>query len=312
MKRLIVDIPNLFWRATAAHSGSYSGNADEKAGLALHSCLLSLNKHYKEIQPEQLAVVFEGNNNWRKTYTASEACVSKVPYKGNRTKDPAMAHLFEVLQHFEELVRNHTSIVCFQHELVEGDDLIAGYCQEFQNDEIVILSGDKDFQQILKYENVTLLNPDKGKPRLCEDPLYFMFEKCIRGDGGDNVRSAFPNVRATRLLKAYNDPYEYSKLMNEEWTKYNPTLDVEEKFKVKDLFEENKLLMCLESQPENIKQVIKDTIQEGINNHGHFSLFQFHKFLGKHELMNIAKNPDAFIKMFSCTQTNKPKGIIEY
>lgn len=312
MNRLIVDVPNLFWRVVSAHSGKYTGNNEEKAGLGLHSSLTTLNKYYKQIQPDELAVVFEGRKNWRKTYTASEACVSNLGYKANRIPDPGMAHLFEVLNHFEELVRNHTSIVCLQNELVEGDDLIAGYCQAFPDDKITILSGDKDFKQLLSNPNVTLLNPDKGQPRECEDPLFFMFEKCIRGDVGDNVRSAFPNVRVTRLQKAFTDDYERTQLMNATWTKFNPKLDIEETFRVGDLFEENKILMCLESQPTEIRKIIAETIEHGVANHGNFNLFQFNRFLGKHELMSIAQNPDQFVKMFSCTQVNKPKGVIQY
>ena len=312
MDRMVTDIPNLFWRVAAAHNGKYTGDAEDKAGLALHSSLITLNKYYKAIQPEQLAVVFEGSRNWRKTYTSSERCVSKLAYKGNRIKDPAMEHLITVLNHFEDLVRNHTSIVCLQHDELEGDDLIAGYCQMFPDDKITILSGDKDFTQLLKNPNVTLLNPDKGVPRTCDDPEFFMFEKCIRGDVGDNVRSAYPNVRKTRLEKAFNDPYEFTQLMNETWTKFNPKIDEEETFVVKDLFEENRILMDLECQPLHIRTKIAKTIEDAVANHGNFNLFQFNRFLGKHDLKSIATNPDTFVKMFSCTQVNKPRGIIEF
>jgi len=315
MHKLIVDVPNLFWRVASAHSGAYTGSTEEKAGLALHSCLTTLNKYYKQLKPDSIAVVFEGGKNWRKSYTSSDKCVSKILYKGNRIKDPSMEHLFEVLQHFEKLVREHTSIICLQNDLVEGDDLIAGYVQHFSGDNITVLSGDKDFIQLLRHENVTLLNPDKGIPRTHENPEYFIFEKCIRGDKGDNVNSAYPNVRSKRLEKAFSDPYEMTLLMNEEWTKYNPTLDKEITYKVKDLFEENKLLMDLDCQPEDIKQTIKDTIIHGIENHGKFNLFQFNKFLGQHELNAIAKSPNSFIDMFSCTQLNKPdnkKSIIQF
>ena len=312
MHRLITDVPNLFWRVVSAQSGKYAGNADDKAGLGLHSCLVTLNKYYRQIQPDQLAVVFEGSNNWRKQYTSSDRCVSKLGYKANRVKDPSMQHLIEVLNHFENLVREHTSIVCLQHNEVEGDDLIGGYCQLHPDDQITILSGDKDFTQLLKNPNITLLNPDKGVPRTCEDPLYFMFEKCIRGDVGDNVRSAFPNVRSKRLEKAFNDPYEFTQLMNETWTKFNPKLDKDETFLVKDLYEENRILMDLECQPHRIRKIINDTVDHAVSNTGKFNLFHFNKFLGQHDLQAIGKNPDQFIKMFSCTRAEKPKGIIEY
>jgi len=311
MHRVVVDVPNIFWRTVSAHSGQYSGNSEEKAGLALHSCLVTLHKYYKKLQPDQLAVVFEGNNNWRKSYTSSENCVSKLGYKANRIKDPSMAHLFDVLNDFKTLAENHTSIVCLQNNLVEGDDLIGGFVQYYPGDKITILSGDKDFTQLLKHENVTLLNPDKDVERTCDDPLFFMFEKCIRGDGGDNVRSSYPNVRKKRLEKAWSDPYEMTLLMNETWTKYNPQTDENETFKVKDLFEENKLLMDLEAQPENIKLTIRDTIENAVNNVGKFNLFAFNKFLGQHDLKAIGKNSKQFVNMFTCAPVAQ-KGIIKF
>jgi hypothetical protein len=307
MKRLIVDIPNLFWRTVSAHSGGYTGTADEKIGFALHSCLTTLNKYYKQIKPDQVAVVFEGSRNWRKTYTASEKAVSKIGYKSTRVKDPSMDHLFQVLNDFEKLVRENSSIICLQNDLVEGDDLIAGFVQNFSGDEIVVLSGDKDFLQLLTHKNVTLLNPDTGKPRLVEDAEFFMFMKCFRGDSGDAVMSAYPKVRETRLKKAFNDEYEFTKIMNETWTKYNPATDSEITYVVKDLFEENRILMDLSCQPEDIRKVINDTITHGLENHGKFSNFAFNKFLGVHRLDAIARNPDVFIPLFSCTQMNKHK-----
>jgi hypothetical protein len=307
MKRLIVDVPNLFWRTVSSHNGKYTGTADDKAGLALHSCLVTLNKWYKQIKPDQIAVVFEGSKNWRKTYTASPECISKIGYKANRVKDPSMAHLYEVLTDFENLVRANSSIICLQNDLVEGDDLIAGFVQKYVGDEVVILSGDKDFCQLLKHKNVTLLNPEKGIPRTVEDPEYFMFEKCFRGDNGDNVRSAYPNVRATRLKKAFVDEYELYKIMNETWSKFDPSTDTEIVYSVGKLFEENNILMNLEAQPEHIRTVIESAIEEGLSSHGKFSMFAFNKFLGKHELKALAQNPDVFIPLFSCTQLNKHK-----
>ena len=38
-------------------------------------------------------------------------------------------------------------------------------------------------------------NQPKGAP----DPEWLLFEKCIRGDSSDNVFTAFPKVRKTKI-----------------------------------------------------------------------------------------------------------------
>ncbi len=306
-KRLIFDTANILFRVHAAQNYKKSSDEDS-AGLAMHITLNTLKSFYKKFNPDQLAVVFEGRNNWRKEYTQSEECVSKRPYKGNRVKDDSMIPFFELIKAFEELAREHTSLVCLSNPLLEGDDLIAGYVQRFANtdDEIIILSGDKDFTQLLKHKNVTLINPDKGAKRECEDPEFFMFEKCFRGDSGDNVMSAYPRVRLDRLKKAFSDEYELTKIMNETWKFVDPETQVETTYSVQDLFLENNLLMNLEAQPDHIRKAIDETLDHELVNHGKFSHFHFMKFLGKYQLQSIAEQATSFADMFSITGKKSP------
>ena len=306
-RRMIFDTANLLFRIHAAQSYKATTNEDS-AGLAMHIMLNTIKGYYKKFGPDQLAVTFEGSENWRKAYTASDACVSKRIYKANRVKDDSMIPFFELIKAFEELVRNHTSLVCLSHPKVEGDDLIGGYAQRFANtdDEIIIVSGDKDFKQLLKFKNVTLIDPDSGKPRECDDPEYFMFEKCFRGDTGDNVMSAYPRVRATKLQKAYNDEYALTQLWNESWSMTDPETGIKTSFKVGDLFLENDLLMNLESQPEEIKKIINDTLDYELVHHGKFSNFHFMKFCGKYGLNSIAEQATTFNEVLSVTGRNSP------
>lgn len=315
MRRMVVDTANILFRVAAAH-GKYntSGTPEEQAGLAMHMALNTLNKYYKQFKPDQLAMTFEGPKNWRKDYTRSSECLSGKIYKANRVKDPSMVPFFELIAAFEQLAREHTTLVCLSNENLEGDDLFGGYVQRFTavGDEVIGLSGDRDFAQLLKFKNFTLINPDNGKPRLIkdlcdlDDPEYFMFEKAIRGDKGDNVFPAFPRVQKKRLMKAFSDEYEFVKLMNETWTATDPDTGVEKQFRVGDLFEENMKLMNLECQPDNIKQIIADTLDHELVNHGKFSFFHFQKFCGKFGLKQIAENSTNFVNMFSVTGQRSP------
>lgn len=325
-KRLVVDCSNLFWRAVSAQQKYGPANAADSAGLGLHMSLMSLRKHYNSIKPQKIAVAFEGKQNWRKEYTKSEQCYSKRLYKGNRVLDPNMAVLFDVIKNFEELVREHTNIVTLQHPMLEGDDLISGYAQYYGNphpgndegDEIVILSGDKDFAQELDNPNVSLINPDDGKPRqlidLCgvDDAGYFMFEKAFRGDAGDNVLPALPRVRKTRLQKAYGvrdgvanpewaDAFELSNLLDTQWEYTDPESGDKRQLHVEKMFEENNLLMNLKSQPDNIRALIRETIVTQADNHGQFNFFKFQQFIGKYKLAAIGEKSSDFVGLFSGT-----------
>jgi hypothetical protein len=305
--RMVVDTANLLFRVHAAQS--YNKNPDELTlGLAMHVSLHTLNKFFKKLQPNQIALTFEGSNIWRKSYTSSSECHSKRGYKANRVKDDSFIPFFELIRAFEELARNHTSLVCLSHPLLEGDDLIGGYVHRFAptGDKIYVLSGDKDYLQLLKYPNVILIDPDTGNPREHEDPEFFMFEKCFRGDAGDNVMSAFPRVRATRLKKAFTDDYELTKILNTTWSITDPETGEVTEHKVEDLFIENHMLMSLDGQPDHIKQVINETLDHELVHHGKFSYFQFMKFLGKYELDSIAKQAQLFTNLFSITGQNCP------
>lgn len=304
MKYLLFDVTNILYRTFFAHK---SEDDITVAGLAAHSALVTLNKYFNKFKPNKIVMCFD-RSSWRKEYTKSPQCLSKKPYKGNRRKKmtPKEKEKYELfLEHladFEMMIKDHTSIISLANDGLEADDLIAGAVQTLsamdESNEFIIVSGDKDMIQLLKHDNVTLFDPATGKPRSLEewnnDADLFMFEKCLRGDLGDNVQSALPRVRKTRITKAYNDEYERANLMMERWTDPSGT-----EFLVKDLFNENMLLMDLESQPEDIQYRIVETVLDGINNPGTYSYFHFMRFLGKYELKKISQQAETFAPMFS-------------
>lgn len=314
MKRLIVDTANLLFRVAAANTKYNSGTAEDMAGLAMHTALMTLRSHVNKVRPDEVALTFEGANNWRKTYTKSDACVSKRVYKANRVKDDSMIPFFELIKSFEVLAREHTALVCLSNPVLEGDDAFGAYVERYTaaGDEVVGLSGDKDFVQLLKHPNFTLLNPDKlGATRGLDkdgnkiDPKFFMFEKTFRGDPGDNVLPAYPRVRSTRLQKAFTDEYERTNIMNETWAFNEPATGEERIFRVGDLFEENNLLMNLDQQPNWVREEMVKTVELGAATRGQFSLFHFQKFCGKYGLKKISENVTQFIPLLA--QSNPPQ-----
>lgn len=289
------------------HRTFYSNtNEDDTtiAGLASHAALVTLNKYFRMHQPDKVVMAFD-RKSWRKEYTASDACISKKPYKGNRRQDMTpkqeekyrrfMGHVKE----FEAMIAECTTIVTLAANHLEADDMIAAYVQKYAGEEeIVLISTDSDYLQLMKHQDFTVMSPATDKIQELEeynnDPKLYIFAKCIRGDTADNVQSAFPGVRMTRIKKAYSDPYEYTKLMNETWSMGERT------FKVEDLFKENQILIDLERQPDDIRELLDWALEQSITKERKFSMFNIMKFIGKYELVKIRDNIDQYIPLLSC------------
>lgn len=303
MRYLVFDISNMLYRTFYAQT-----NEDDEtlAGLATHSALVTLNKYYKQFKPDRVIMAFD-RSSWRKLYTASEVCISKRPYKGNRRKDMSpsqqakyqrfLGHLAE----FETLIEKYTTIVTLAGDKLEADDLIAGFVQSHTEDEVILISSDSDMCQLLKHPNVNIISPATDKPVSLEkeydgDAELFLFFKCMRGDSTDNVQSAYPRVRAERLRKAYADPYEMVQLMKETWVN-----ERKEEMSVEALYEENQLLIDLEQQPEPIRESMFKIINERMEEKKQFSYFHIMKFIGKYQLNKIRDNIDQYLPMLSKT-----------
>lgn len=298
---MIVDASNILYRTFFAHKQE---DEDDIIGLAHHIGLTTLNKYFKKIKPHKVVLCFD-RPSWRKTYTKSDECVSKMPYKGNRRQQmtPSEKKKFEQfmdhIKEFEEIMRTHSSIICLTSEGCEADDLISMFVQMNAEDdnEFIIISGDKDFIQLLGYPGTTLVDPASGKQRTLDewngDHKLFMYEKCFRGDRGDNVMSSYPRLRKKRIMEGYKDDFKHLELMADSWTLGD------KEFSVKELFKENELLMDLRCQPMNIKRRMVSDIVREMREPGEFSYFHFIKFLSKNKLDKIKQQAEYFIPLLS-------------
>lgn len=302
MKYICFDISNLLFRSFFVNR---SETEDTTAGLAIHTALLMLNKYFKKYKADRVVMAFD-RKSWRKEYTASDKCISKKPYKGNRRQDmtPAQqekyAQFMNHMKEFETMIDQYTTIITLYADQLEADDVIAGFCQIVASpeNEIIIISTDSDLLQLVQYDNVKVISPATDEPQsLAEfdnDPLYYVFQKCIRGDSTDNVQAAYPRVRSARIKKAWTDPFERVQLMKEQWTNEHK-MD----FIVEQLFQENQKLIDLSRQPAEIRKLIFETVDMALERHRTFSIFFILKFIGKYRLNKIKESIDQYIPLLS-------------
>jgi 5'-3' exonuclease len=117
-------------------------------------------------------------------------------YKANRKK----AHdkdkeqwdkIFEILTKIRQEVFENFPYKNMRVERCEADDIIATLAKNFhQQEKILIVSSDKDFQQLQRFPNIYQFSPIHKDFLKCENPQIHLFEHILRGDTGDGV----PNI----------------------------------------------------------------------------------------------------------------------
>jgi len=140
----------------------------------------------------ELVLACDGPNNWRKTFYPE--------YKANRRKGREESTFdwdaaFTIMNNVREEIKENFPYKVLHLDGCEADDIIATIV-EYTNEEfgayedIMIISGDKDFVQLQKYGNVSQFSPVQKKSLVEKNPRAFLMEHIMRGDASDGV----PNV----------------------------------------------------------------------------------------------------------------------
>lgn len=320
-KYIVVDAANLFFRCIYGASGdSYA-----KAGLALHIILRSIKKVWREHKADHIVFALEAKS-WRyevfPKYKAHRKVLAQL--KTAREQEDDMVYR-ETLDEFINFLKTKTNTTVLQCNRVEGDDFIARWVQNHPEDEHVIISGDTDFIQLLApnvniYDGVKDITIKQDGVYNAEGaPLKFslksdgklkvgeeldlvnndfeieeawweraLFMKCIRGDAGDGIFTAYPRVRENKLKAAWEDRkeqgYNWNNLMLQTWK------DGDDEVRVVDRYNFNKGLIDLTLQPDDVKEVMDQAIIEAVSKPATSGVgIHFLRFCEKNGLVNISK-----------------------
>lgn len=243
---LIVDLNNLVFaiRFSKIRTPSSRQRREEYVTeLIFKETLATIVRFASEFKSDAIAIACDSSNVWRKDVFPD--------YKANRDRgDVYYDETIQAANLLKKFFRECTNVAVFEVPRAEADDIIAVMCQESQNVNNIVLSSDKDFVQLIN-ESTKVYSPFQKAWRESENVAYDLFVKCIRGDSGDNIRSAYPRVRETKLQAAWNDSYAMLNLM--ETVRRDGA-------KVVDEYNRNKTLIDLSRQPDYIRNDIYKTI----------------------------------------------------
>ena len=220
--------------------------------LVRHMVLNSLRSYKTKFSKDfgELVLCYDDKHCWRKDYFPY--------YKQNRKKARSESsldwnELFDILTKIQNELEENFPYKVLKINGAEADDIIAILSNKISStpnlyEEILIISGDKDFIRLHQSDNVKQYSPTLKKFIVDENPEQYKFEHIIRGDKGDGV----PNVLSQDTVFVEDlrqRPITKKKLI--EW-KENGIPEGE----IKRNYQRNKTLIDFDSIPNELGELI--------------------------------------------------------
>lgn len=225
-RTLLVDASYLFKQSFHGNKDTFNSKGQHIGGL--YTFYIKLRKLIKDYHINKTILVWDGENggilrhnidsnyksnrdkSWNEKLILSEYQIKKEEEK----KQSTLWQRERIKAYAEELFLRQ-----IEENDVEGDDLIAAYCQQYNNkEEIFLYTNDRDFLQML-YLNITIIFANIDMP-ITRGNFYFKFDyhygnailmkticgddvdciKGIKGMGEDTLLKYFPELKERKVM----------------------------------------------------------------------------------------------------------------
>lgn len=227
--------------------------------LVRHMVITALRAFERQYSPKygEIVLAYDSKHYWRKEVFPF--------YKQNRKKDREASDLdwnaiFEVLNKIRDEIKTYFPYKVVEVYGAEADDVISTLTtyQSYRNiklekegkqaEQVLILSGDKDFIQLQKYPFVKQYNPILKKEIKHDNPKEYLQEHIIKGDKSDGIPN-FLSDDDTFVVNKRQKPISKKNL--ERWVNQDP-LDFCKTAEEKSNYMRNKKLIDMESVPKTL------------------------------------------------------------
>jgi 5'-3' exonuclease len=224
--------------------------------MVRHMILNSLRMYRTKFSSEfgELVLCYDSKHYWRRDYFPE--------YKFARRKSREKSThdwnaIFSCLNEIRDELRNNMPYKFIEIYGAEADDIIGVLCSEY-SEEIMILSGDKDFIQLQRFPNVKQYSPITKKKVNGENPDEYLKEHIFKGDTSDGVPNVLsPDNTFTEGLR--QKPLTKKKIAS--WLEHDFE-DVAPNDEVKRNYQRNRKLIDLTYTPEELSSEIINTYKE--------------------------------------------------
>ncbi len=237
MRTLIFDLSNIMY--LSGYRQDPLVDNDSAAEELAERAAVYMRTWYRMFSPDRFIFACDASSYWRKDIFPD--------YKAHRQEDTLKRLVRRAIGHYKTKHIKH----CLEHDGCEADDVIYALTQYLPGHKIIV-SSDKDFEQLMN-DQVWLFDPrTQTYRRPAQNVKFDLFLKCIRGDRGDNIPSAYPRVLTKRLKLIFENEQERQKMFDQP----HPAGG-----KIQNHFERNQRLIDLSNIPEHLEEALKIKIK---------------------------------------------------
>ena len=265
-------------------------NSDPKMkieeNLVRHIVLNSLRSYSKQFKSKygEIVICCDNKKYWRRDVFP----FYKVHRKRDREKsDLDWNAIFESLNKIRDELKQYFTHKVIEVEGAEADDIIAVLTTRFApHEDVLILSSDKDFVQLQKYDNVQQYSPILKRFIKTDNPQMYIKGHIIKGDRGDGI----PNfLSPDNVFVTGERQKNINKKKLSEWIRNSP-----ETFCTTDLmkrnYKRNQMLVDLDFVPD----AIKTKIVQAYDNTKPSTRMNMLNYMTEKKLRNLIEHADEF------------------
>ena len=166
---------------------------DPDENMVRHMILNSIRMHRAKHKANygEVVICCDGFKNWRKDVFPQYKFKRKDARKESKMD---WNELFRITNMVQQELKENFPYKVVEVDEVEADDIIGVLCEDTQefgrHQNVMIISGDKDFAQLQKYDNIAQYSPVQKKYIKEPTPRKQLMELVLKGDTSDGV----PNV----------------------------------------------------------------------------------------------------------------------
>ena len=184
---ILVDMNQISLASLMMHLHMNKGELDEE--MVRHMILNSVRMYRTMFNEDygEIVLTYDSRAYWRREVFPQYKHSRR---KGRETDDKDWNSIFGVLNQIKDEIKEFLPYKVVETYGAEADDVIATLCKHYQSEKIMIVSGDKDFIQLQKYDNVSQYSPITKKLVNGVDAVVYIKEHILKGDKSDGI----PNV----------------------------------------------------------------------------------------------------------------------
>lgn len=202
---LLLDCHNFVFRVlfiALAHSKKFHEDINE-TDFSYWKYLFtkSMMTTIKLFSPRQIIVAMD-KSSWRKDVYKEYKANRKISRDASAIDFDKFFAMMEIF--FEDMKETISNVSFIRIDKCEADDIIAVISKNITANSIIV-STDKDLNQLLQYKHIKQYDPINKKYFNVTNPIQELNIKVLTGDAGDNVPGIMPKCGPVKAAKLINE-----------------------------------------------------------------------------------------------------------